>query len=231
MVAPHTECLIHSNPLAAAGDPPVDLSEPIPAAGEARHPTAPDREAGSPVAAGPAAPVRSVMQQHVDFFDRSGTGIITVGDTYAGFRAIGFSLLYAVLAVIVIHPIISLQTNGSALPFDPQMRIWTKNIKHAKHGSDSGAFDAEGRFVPQKFEEVFSKWDLDRDDKLGHGDLLRMMRDLRATMDVLGWIAAFFEWSSVWLLCRDKDGLVGREDVRGVLDGTLFPKLAAKKSA
>jgi len=31
--------------------------------------------------------------------------IITVGDTYAGFRAIGFSLLYAVLAVIVTtHP-------------------------------------------------------------------------------------------------------------------------------
>lgn len=34
---------------------------------------------------------RTVMQQHVDFFDRDGDGVISCWDTFVGFRNLGAS--------------------------------------------------------------------------------------------------------------------------------------------
>ena len=36
---------------------------------------------------------RTVMQQHCDFFDRDGDGVISCWDTYVGFRNLGMVLL------------------------------------------------------------------------------------------------------------------------------------------
>lgn len=40
---------------------------------------------------------------------------------------------------------------------DPFLRIYLATIHTDKHGSDSGAFDTEGRFVPCKFEDMWTK--------------------------------------------------------------------------
>lgn len=40
---------------------------------------------------------------------------------------------------------------------DPFLRIYLETIHAGKHGSDSGAFDTEGRFVPCKFEDMWTK--------------------------------------------------------------------------
>lgn len=86
-----------------------------------------------------------------------------------------------------------------------------------------------GRFIPQKFEEVFSKWDKDNDDRLNFWDMWKMTEDLRVGFDFFGWFAAKFEWLTLWLLCHDEHGMVSREDIRGCFDGSLFYRCEMKE--
>ncbi|KXS14350.1 Caleosin-domain-containing protein [Gonapodya prolifera JEL478] len=184
----------------------------------------------------------SVLQQHVAFFDRErgqrlnarnavageltlqwnsgkvrdGDGIISMRDTFLGFRSLGFNIL----AVFIINVNFSYPTSNSWVP-DPTFGVCIKNIHRAKHGSDSEAYDNEGRFVPQKFEEIFSKHDRDRKGALTFPELMRMIRAQRNWVDPFGWFAAFFEWGTLFLLCA-KDGMISKEAVRRQYDGTLF---------
>ena len=43
-------------------------------------------------------------------------------------------------------------------------------------------------------------------------------------------IAAFVEWKSLYILGKDKDGLLQKESIRGVFDGSLFVKLEEKNN-
>jgi peroxygenase len=170
---------------------------------------------------------RSVLQQHVDYFDRNHDGVINVLDTYVGFRKLGFNIFFCMGAMVVIHSAFSIATSGWP---DPLLRIYVDNIHKAKHGSDSGVYDTEGRFIPQKFEEIFSKWDKDQDDFLSLRDLIAMGRDLSVVNDFFGWFANKFEWVTLWMLCANREGLVHREDIRGMFDGTLFPRMEQRYS-
>lgn len=60
------------------------------------------------------------------------------------------------LARSVIHFFFSWFSAPGFLP-DPFFRIFLKNGHRTKHGSDTGVYDSEGRFIPAKFEEIFSK--------------------------------------------------------------------------
>ena len=53
---------------------------------------------------------------------------------------------------------LSYATQRTILP-DPLFRIWVNLLHKAKHGSDSGTYDMEGRFRPQSLEDVFAKYD------------------------------------------------------------------------
>lgn len=56
----------------------------------------------------------------------------------------------------VIHFFFSWFTAPGVLP-DPFFRVFIKNGHRSKHGSDTAVYDSEGRFIPAKFEEIFTK--------------------------------------------------------------------------
>jgi hypothetical protein len=127
------------------------------------------------------------MQQHILFWDRDRDGQIYPYDTYTGFRDLGFNMLFSFLAVLIINLNFSYPTRlaHSIVP-DPRFRVYVDSIYKAKHGSDSGAFDAEGRFVPQAFEDMFSKYDRDHDGALTFRELFDMMHGNRCAADPFG---------------------------------------------
>jgi len=69
---------------------------------------------------------------------------------------------------------------------DPWFRLFVGGMHKAKHGSDSGTYDREGRFVPQAFEDMFSKWDNGNKGALSAWELWNMVAGHRVAVDPFG---------------------------------------------
>jgi peroxygenase len=97
----------------------------------------------------------SVLQQHIQFWDRDNDGIIWPLDVYRGFRELGFGLFFSIGSLLI--PLFfsyPTRLGRSWLP-DPALRILVSDIHRAKHGSDSGSFDLAGNFDDRRFEEMW----------------------------------------------------------------------------
>lgn len=103
----------------------------------------------------------------------------------------GYGIILSIISVIIIHPNFSYPTVSGWLP-DPFLRIYTERIHKDKHGSDSGSYDTEGRFVPQKFEDIFAKYSDDK-QSLTFGEMLNYLKGQRLVLDPFGWGGAIFE--------------------------------------
>ncbi|GAA5955731.1 hypothetical protein JCM3765_001834 [Sporobolomyces pararoseus] len=166
---------------------------------------------------------QSVLAQHVDFFLRpEADGILWPLDTWRGFRKMGYSFFWCTFAMTVIHVFFTWFTSSNKILFDPLLRVNTNNGHRAKHGSDTGVIDTEGRFVPAKFEEIFAKFDEDKKGGLTFTEGVKMVHALRTACDPIGWGAAIFEWASTYLLVWPQDGIVDKESIRCVFDGSIF---------
>jgi peroxygenase len=77
--------------------------------------------------------------------------------------------------------------------------VYVHNIHKNKHGSDTGTYDTEGRFIPQKFEDIFSKYS-DGRDYITIWDMLKLMKGQRCIADPIGWGGAFFECEQCYRL-------------------------------
>ncbi|TPX47035.1 plant seed peroxygenase [Synchytrium endobioticum] len=175
----------------------------------------------------------SVMQQHVTFFDFDDDGRIFPWDTYKGFRLMGFNFVYSFLAMLFINLNLSYSTQESWIP-DFRFPVIIKNIHKDKHGSDSDIYDTEGRFRPQQFEELFSRFAKKDSSKLYLNELLHFLRRHQRPMDFFGRVATFLEWITLWLLCGEGHGwtsYITKENVRRQYDGTLFYEMAEKEAA
>lgn len=172
---------------------------------------------------------RTVLQQHIDFFDTDHDGVIYPWDTIAGFRRMGYSRLFSTWAGPAIHSAMSLPTQRTWFP-DPRLPIYIDNIHKAKHGSDSGVYDFEGRFVPQKFEEIFMHFDKGDKGALTWDELQAMVSRNKVLYDGFGAVATRAEWGVTWALAA-KDGLLSKEDMAGQYDGSLFYRKAAEFAA
>ncbi|XP_038891395.1 probable peroxygenase 4 [Benincasa hispida] len=164
---------------------------------------------------------KNVLQKHVAFFDRNKDGVVYPWETFKGFRAIGANLLLSTLSAVFINVGLSSKTRPGKFP-NFLFPIEIKNIQLSKHGSDSGVYDSEGRFVSEKFEEIFKKHALSNPDALTQEELKALLKSNREPKDYKGWVAAWTEWTTLYSLCKDENGLLKKETVKAVYDGSLF---------
>eukprot|EP00850_Spirogloea_muscicola_P005102 SM000023S07558 [mRNA] locus=s23:181851:183858:+ [translate_table: standard] len=163
----------------------------------------------------------TVMQQHVAWFDFNKDGILQPWETCKGFRLLGWNPIVSLMATFVIHASFSFPTHDSWL-ISPTLPIYIRNIHSCKHGSDSETYDTEGRFVVEKFEEMFSKYDRQNQGGFYFRDILRMVRGNFNVYDPFGWFAESSEWTFAWWLAKDRNGFLSKEAIRGIFDGTFF---------
>lgn len=170
---------------------------------------------------------QTVLQQHCAFFDRDQDGVLWPQDTFIGFHRLGFGIILSMIAVFIIHGNFSYPTLPSWIP-DPFFRIHLDKIHKDKHGSDSNTYDHEGRFVPQSFEDIFTKY-ADGRDYLTLWDVWDLMKGQRCIADPIGWGGAFFEWVATYIMLWPEDGRMMKEDLRGIYDGSIFYTIAARR--
>ncbi|KAI5820543.1 Caleosin related protein-domain-containing protein [Pyronema omphalodes] len=171
---------------------------------------------------------QTVLQQHCAFFDPDNDGVVWPIDTYRGCRDIGFNILISILTVIIVHSFLSYPTCHTVVP-DPFFRIFLENIHKAKHGSDTGTYDNEGRFIPQKLEDFFAKYG--DGEKLTRQQLIKGVAGQRVIFDPVGWGGVVFEWTATYLLLWPEDGIIRKSDVRGIYDGSLFYEVKERRMA
>ncbi|CAA0328224.1 unnamed protein product [Arabidopsis thaliana] len=170
------------------------------------------------------------LQRHVAFFDRNKDGIVYPSETFQGFRAIGCGYLLSAVASVFINIGLSSKTRPGK-GFSIWFPIEVKNIHLAKHGSDSGVYDKDGRFVASKFEEIFAKHAHTHRDALTNEELKQLLKANKEPNDRKGWLAGYTEWKVLHYLCKDKNGLLHKDTVRAAYDGSLFEKLEKQRSS
>ncbi|XP_073109913.1 probable peroxygenase 5 [Elaeis guineensis] len=161
------------------------------------------------------------LQKHVAFFDRNNDGVIYPWETFQGCRAIGCGVALSTFSAFLVNGSLGPKTRTGKIP-SPLLPIYIKNIQKGKHGSDSGVYDSDGRFVPAKFEEMFKRHAHTNPNALTSKELDEMRQANRVPKDYKGWFASWTEWKILFVLCKDKDGLLHKETIRAVYDGSLF---------
>ncbi|XP_022157764.1 probable peroxygenase 4 [Momordica charantia] len=171
---------------------------------------------------------KNVLQRHVAFFDRNHDGVVYPWETFKGFRAIGAGLLLSTVSAVFINVGLSTKTRPGKFP-NLLFPIEIKNIHLAKHGSDSGVYDTEGRFVASKFEEIFKNHAKTYPDALTEEELKALLMGNREPKNYVGWFASYAEWTTLYNLCKDDNGLLQKHTVKAVYDGSLFEHMEKQR--
>jgi len=58
---------------------------------------------------------------------------------------------------------------------------------------------------------------------------MRQLKGQRVTADPFGWIASFFEWFATYLLLWPDDGVMKKDDIRRIFDGSIFYEIADRR--
>ncbi|XP_066378008.1 probable peroxygenase 4 isoform X2 [Miscanthus floridulus] len=172
----------------------------------------------------------TALQNHVEFFDRNKDGIITASELFEGYVALGCDAVFARKKAASISAAVGPKTSPVGAPL-PHLSIYVEYIHKAMHGSDTGAYDAEGRFVPAKFEEIFTKHAKVRPDALTSEEIEEMILANRDPLDPQSWSAPEAEWGLTYKLASDKQGFLHKDSARGIYDGSVFYELEEQKTS
>ncbi|KAL6861708.1 hypothetical protein ACP4OV_017408 [Aristida adscensionis] len=172
----------------------------------------------------------TARQKHVAFFDRNQDGIITASEIFEGYVAIGCDVVLSRTMASAISTGVGPITSPDDAPL-PHLSIYIDLIHKAMHGSDTGALDAKGRFVPEKFEEIFTKHAKVRPDALTSSEVEEMIMANRDPLDPQSWGAPETEWGLIYKLASDEQGFLHKDSVKGIYDGSVFFKLEEETSS
>ena len=164
------------------------------------------------------------LQKHVSFFDFNGDGYVTVLEDYRGLRALGIDPVSATAFASAINAALGTSTVGY-----PSLTISIFGIANAVHGSDTGIYDSQGRFVPEAFERLFDDWDRNGSGGLDPGELAARAIDDADLGDLFGITASVAEFGLLYAVAAE-DGELTRGRMRAFYDGTLFYDLAEERA-
>lgn len=173
---------------------------------------------------------RTPLQRHVDFFDRNHDHTITLGETFSGLRALGMGHVGAAFGAAFINGGLGSKTGGSLL----KLTVKPDNIAAAKHDSDTDVYDEKGNFSPAKFDEMFAKWDQDKNGSLSGEEFTKMRtHNKESTAGAIGSKAEFGLLVSLAGTPTKVGGKeiksISREQMQQFYNGSLFYHLAGEK--
>ncbi|OAY25299.1 probable peroxygenase 5 [Manihot esculenta] len=161
------------------------------------------------------------LQTHAFFFDRNQDGSVYPWETYKGFRAVGAGVLLSAASAFFINTLFSQRTRPGKFP-NLLFPIEIENIRFGKHGSDTDIYDKNGRFDEEKFEAIFRNYARTHPDALTAREVTKMRRGNKEPKDLFGWVSAWGEWVVTYPLFKDENGLLHKETLRAVYNGTAF---------
>ncbi|CAM0944324.1 unnamed protein product [Alopecurus aequalis] len=169
----------------------------------------------------------TALQKHAAFFDANNDGVVTFSETYQAFRDMGFGFAASTASATFINGALCPKTrpeNDSS-----RLSVYIANIHKGIHGSDTGAYDSQGRFVPEKFDEIFAKHGRTVPDALTSTEVDELISANRQPSDYAGWAGAEGEWRILYSIGKDKDGLLRKDAARDVYDGSLFARVVQER--
>ncbi|CAL5047127.1 unnamed protein product [Urochloa decumbens] len=166
------------------------------------------------------------LQHHVQFFDKNKDGIITLTESIQSFIAIGIEPVFATTAATATHAAFGpLTTPPGKLP---STNIHVSHIHGAIHASDTGSYNKKGMFVPENFDKIFKRHSHIKPNALAWWEIEAMLIANRNILQPWTWPAAELEWQLIYMLGKDSRGYLHKDTVRGIYDGSVFPKLAER---
>ncbi len=196
----------------------------------ALRPTVPARKSVEPKVRDGAKPAGAPtpLQRHVLFFDGNGDNKITHAETKQGLESLGVSKWTSWAQAAFINLGLSRQVNGHL-----GLTLEVTTIAKGKHAADTGTYDADGKFVQERFDRVKS-FDADKSGALTWSEFKALMK--ANGKNLVGRIAAFGEFSLLSKLAADRTEIhggkkvsaVSLERMRQLYDGTLFYHIARK---
>ena len=170
----------------------------------------------------------TALAKHVGFFDANGNGKITVGESRERLAELGVDGLKGYAGAAAVNFVIASMVAGY-----PALTIDLSRIQKSKHDSDSDVFDANGEFDPNKFEELFTRFDKNNDGALDGDEISDFLTRNRESF--FGSALAQLELPILLKIAGEPMEVNGtetqvltRERLAKFYDGSLFYELAGR---